>query len=101
MPQRVPISPSPGRLSYRVTRLSELPGGPPGERSLSTTSAASLEDAGAPPGATVSYGVTAVRFGLASGTTRSPEVLVAREVEGLTVSEGDGRVAIAWVQHCY
>lgn len=89
---------SPGPISYRVTRVTELPGSPPTERPVSTTADTELEDAGAVAGSTVSYGITAVRFGVASGTARSAEVLVARDVEGLTVRDGDGRVDLSWHQ---
>lgn len=91
-------SPSPGAISYRVTRLAEVPGQPATERPVSTTADTELEDAGTPAGAIVSYGVTAVRFGIASGTTRSPELLVARDVEGLAARDGDGRVEVVWRQ---
>jgi hypothetical protein len=91
-------SPSPGAVTYRVARVTAGADGQQAEQSIGSTGTVRMEDAGAPAGLSVSYSVTALRHGLASGSARSHDVLVAREVEGLTVRENDGRVELSWRQ---
>lgn len=87
-------SPAPGRVEYRVVRREGPADGV--ERSLGTTDRVEMEDAGVSPGALVSYAVTARRLGISSGVTRTSMLLVAKEVDALSATEGDGEVVLKW-----
>ncbi|MGH9180807.1 MAG: hypothetical protein ACRDY5_03710, partial [Acidimicrobiales bacterium] len=89
---------APGRVEYRVERSEHRAGDGErgGTRSLGVTDQCEMEDAGVPAGAIVTYAVTARRYGISSGVTRTSPLLVAREVEALGATEHDGAVVLRW-----
>jgi hypothetical protein len=63
---------------------------------LGETQATHFEDRDAATGALVRYEVAAVRGRGRSTAASSPALIVAREVEGLSLRAGDGEVRLAW-----
>jgi len=91
-------SPSPGPVSYKVTRITVAPGGGQPERqALGTTSAEEFDDAGAPGGAMIAHEVSAV-----SGRRTSPGVptrpaLITRDVTSLAARADASGITLTWV----
>lgn len=63
---------------------------------LGDTTKTSFDDRDAPTGAVVRYDVTAVRGAGRSPASSSPSLTVAREVERLSLADGDSEVRISW-----
>ena len=78
---------------YAVTRTDVGSGA---STALGDTTHTSLDDRDAPTGAVVRYDVTTVRGTSRSLPSTSPPLTVAREVEGLSLADGDGEVRITW-----
>ncbi len=86
-------SPSPGPIRYRVARsLAQASAA----TEVEITAALSAADPEAPAGEILTYGVTSERAAGASTTVWSTPVLLAREVERLSVTERSGEVHLAW-----
>lgn len=90
-------SPSPGAISYRVTRVIHG-SGETASRSIGSTSETSIEDAGAPAGFLIAYEVQAVRHGIASGKVSTRPRLASFEVSRLTAIEHDGSIELRWTR---
>lgn len=90
-------SPSPGPVTYRVTRLI-LDRDGEHSRPVGSTSETALEDGGAVAGSVVSYEVQAVRHGIQSGRVRTRAQLVAFEVARLAAVEHDGSIELRWTR---
>lgn len=90
-------SPSPGAVSYRVSRHS-IENGIEQARPIGSTTDTSLEDGGVSGGSTVSYEVQAVRHGITSGHVGTREQLVAFEVQKLVAVEHDGAIELRWAK---
>lgn len=63
---------------------------------LGETSETSFEDLDVPSGALVRYEVATLRGHRRSTASTSPALIVAREVDGLSLSDGDGEVRMTW-----
>jgi hypothetical protein len=87
---------APGPVSYRVVRLAGLPGRTPTPATIGTTSATSLEDAGAPGGTELIYEVSAVAGRRSSEPLVSAPVLMIRDVTAVRAEVSDGQVELIW-----
>ena len=83
---------SPG-ARYRVQRVDTRTGE---STDVASGEATRCEDRGAPTGAALRYEVAALRGHAASPPAISSTLLVAREVEDVSSSDGDGEVRISW-----
>jgi hypothetical protein len=86
-------SPSPGPTRYRVLRALGRSGA---GAEVQLTDALYFTDPDAPAGEALSYGVICERAGAQGQARWSSEVMLAREVEGLAITERDGEIALAW-----
>jgi hypothetical protein len=82
-----------GGAQYAVQRVDEFSGA---SHDLGVTRALHCEDRDVPSGSMVRYLVATVRGTARSEATRSTGVLVAREVQGLSVADLDGEVRLTW-----
>ncbi len=64
--------------------------------SLGETADTTLDDGDAATGALVRYEVSTIRGESRSPASASPPLIVAREVEGLSMADGDGEVRVTW-----
>ncbi len=80
-------------VAYAVTRASLTSGG---EVRVGETEGLQIGDAKAPAGAIVRYSVAAVRGRARSVPVSGEAVVVAQEVDDLTVVAGDGEVRLSW-----
>lgn len=93
-------SPSSGPVQYRVLRhVNAADESMNLSRPIGSTSATSIEDAGATAGTVVWYEVQAVRHGIQSGRVGTRPQLIAFEVARLAAVEHDGAVELRWTRH--
>jgi hypothetical protein len=90
-------SPAPGPISYRVVRVATTrPDQPPSRSTIATTSATSLEDAGAPGGTELVYELTALAGRRRSDPVISESVLVTRDISALRAEVSDDGIELRW-----
>jgi hypothetical protein len=86
-----------GNVSYRVVRLIEaVDADGPARRSLGTTRATELSDAGVPIGVAVRHEVTAVSGGRASPPVCTPGIVLVRDVADLHAEQTADGVLLTW-----
>jgi hypothetical protein len=91
-------SPSPGSVTYKVTRVVTAPGGGHAERRvLGTTAAAEFDDAGAPGGVLVMHEVSAVSARRTSAAVATSPALMARDVTNLAARADASGISLTWV----
>ena len=90
-------SPSPGPVSYKVTRIIAATAGSPAQaRVLGTTTATAFEDAGAPGGAMIAHEISAVSGRRTSAAVRTTPALMARDVSCLAARADRSGITLTW-----
>lgn len=82
---------SPGPIVYHVVRSSAS-----SDTEIVVAGSRAVTDKDAPVGEVVRYGLTSERAGTRSETIWSGPILLAREIQGLSVIERDGEVELSW-----
>jgi hypothetical protein len=89
-------SPAPGAPVYRIARVVTDPDGTASTTTVGTTSANSLEDAGAPGGALVAYELVATGGQRSSAPIRVDAGLLVRDVTAVRVETSPDGVTLTW-----
>lgn len=89
-------APFTGPVSYKISRLTSVPGEPVQARALGSTSATEFEDAGVPGGAIVAHEVRAVSGRRTSEPVTTTPMLMARDVTSLTAHPDTTGATLTW-----
>lgn len=91
-------SPTPGAVSYQVTRITSAPNGSqPQTQVLGTTTSPEFQDTAAPGGAMVAHEIVAVSAKRTSTAIRTQPRLLVRDVTRLSARADASGVTLTWV----